>query len=1296
MISKNYNYSFENNLSFENLSSLLNDLSIITHPLSNKQKVCIEYPNIKIENKNINIFSEEAINDDKFLNEEFSINISKNKKYFINPKNLFDEFNKNIPYSFEEFENSLKIFISIFNCFNEDIFKWNMSDFNLFNDKNVVQFIKINKENKNKINSVDFMNKLYQKHFSVKYDSEKTEIIELPINNNKDKNNIDDFEKGFSEKDSLDNIKTNKTNNNLFCYEKDNIFRNIFFLMSLFNLMNKFIIKEYNLDNILKNISKFNTYIINDYKILLLIYFHLSVQINLYIKRVKVETFLDIKSKESNSKNNLKEKIVNNFYPNIFFLDYQGKEKANDESELKKEKIILFNIILKLFNITYLTKINTNLNVKIKIFSISYFSECKSKLIIENSYFIDSNNINYILNFISNKNYVELFCTDLDQKFLIVLFEFLLLSDININTLNNLMDIYYPFIIISDYVFFNSLENDNNIQYPIDNYLNEITILSWALKIILKTITLTKKLKFAFTFVFNSFNIALKKDINNNNNINIQDLMIYMGIYHYNEREMVKYINENINYYSLYQKYKEILECIGKYKNYNINIRLFKNGIINKELQYHFISIILNILNNLQIKNKEFYKNISLYENKFINTVKYTFVRIKKKNKNDEKKIQNLNSINIELNKKSNAFLSPKKLSIKNMNILGKFNLFKNKKENNIIILRDDESLDKIKNKNKKTSNKINNFFKSLKNCCFLKKLESDALINFFKSIKNYFTDFMFYIERINLKNNNKTKYHFIFENTSDSSISFDPINILRNFNNNKCFIILKEFSYIELYIYLYDFYENTIENEENQQKSKSEIYNDIFNNINILKEKCYTNFINKKKTNSSIVVGKINFIIHKYFLILNQYFGGNKIFFNNENKIIILDKFTNSDCILDNGHIDIILNNSIGENSDKKNNNINEDNYYFKFYTAFLYEYDIIKYIVEKKLLKINKLNIIIKRKILQINNGKIQIKKINLQNFKKENNENISGPNIGNTNKSTPKKNNDENIIINEASNNKSKKILNENYNLFKIRDLFKYQNSYPLIIFFLQNEIEISNFSFLLFSFTEIFINKPIKELTKELLIKRITQFFYRFKTAKYIPIIFNKKYFLYFLEFFKPLITKIQQKNSIDINDSLSTSKKIINVNKHIFENLILYPLDNQSIIDLDELNNILNKGILNNLTKSVSLYSIEENNKIKYDINQIGKMFKLRRIKDTLSDIENISKKNDYDENKMLNAYTITANDLIKLIKKNQKKVKFIGLDEGNRSLNVHIFSSQDRLNKFGLDNNNNDENCIIY
>ena len=88
---------------------------------------------------------------------------------------------------------------------------------------------------------------------------------------------------------------------------------------------------------------------------------------------------------------------------------------------------------------------------------------------------------------------------------------------------------------------------------------------------------------------------------------------------------MVKYIGEENNYISLYKRYKEIIKYCGEFKNYNINIRLFKNGIINKELQYHFISLILNILNNIKIKNKNFYKNISLYESKFINTIKCNF-----------------------------------------------------------------------------------------------------------------------------------------------------------------------------------------------------------------------------------------------------------------------------------------------------------------------------------------------------------------------------------------------------------------------------------------------------------------------------------------------------------------------------------------------------------------------------------------------------------------------------------------------------------------------------------------------
>ena len=1320
MISKNSIISSEENLSFEKLSSLLNDLSIMTHPISKAQKVCIEYPNITIENENINIFSEKNNNtENKPLNDEYTLNLSQNKKkYVVNPQKLFDEFNKSIPYSFEEFKNSLKIFISIFNCFNEDIFKWDLSDFNLFNDKNMVQILEINLGNKNKIYSESFMKDLYKKHFSVKYDLQKSEIIEVFLNNKENENNkLDDFENDDFDKDSSKKIKINKSNENseLYCYEKDNVFRNLFFLMSLFNLMNKFNLGEYSLDNILKNFSKFNSYIINDYKVLLLIYFNLAIQINLFIKQSTVDNFLNIKTSEIiDNKNNSKDRMVNNYFPNIYFLDYQEKEITKDENELKKEKIILFNIILKLFILNYLSKTNTNLKINIKIFNISYFSDIKSKLIIEENYFYDSNNINFILDSLQNQKIVELFSNDLNKYFSIVIFEFILLPEINIITLYNLVEIYYPILINSDFVSFDTLENDSMVKYPLNNYLNEITILSWSLKYILKIVRSSKKLKFAFTFVFNSFNIALKKDVNNKMNINIEDLMIYMGIYHYDENEMVKYIGEENNYQALYKKFKEILKCCGEYKNYNINIRLFKNGIINKELQYHFISLILNILNNIKIKNKDFYKNISLYESKFINTIKCIFIHIKKKNKDDLKlnKIKSENKIaenNIEFNHKENAIVSPKKKRNKNKNnnFLGKFTLFKNKKNDEIvhnlnnINVFPSENLFRNDSNYKNISRKFNNFYKNLSNCSFLSKLESDTLIDFFKSIKNYFTDFMFYIEKINLQNNKAKENNFIFENTFDSSLSFDPINILRNFNNNKCFIILKDFSYIELYIYLYDFYQNNIEEDEDVQKTKEEIYNEIFNNINILKEKCYNNFKDQKNTKSSLVIVKINFILHKYFLILNHYFEGNKIFFNNENKIIFLDKFTNTDCILDNGHIDIILNNcNSWENDDEKNKEEKkEDGYLIKFYSAFLYEYDIIKHIVEKKLFKVNKLNIIIKRKILQINNGKIQLKKINLKKNKKLNEENINNNSNSTSVNSTPtKKEQNINNIINENSNNKSN-IVYENYNLFKIRELFRYNNSFPLIIFFLENETEISNFSFLLFAFAEIFLNKLSQELTKELLIKRIIQFFYRFKDAEFIPIIFNKKYFNRFLDFFEVLISKFQKKNSKENNESpLSSKKSLININKHIFSNIIFYPLNIMDKSDSNEINNFLNKDIFYNLTKKISLYQIGSKEGINYNLNQIGKMFKLKRIKGTLSEIEKIvSNAVAFEGNNDIIIYRININNLKMLIKRNLKKVKFKGINEENKTFNVHIFNSEDNLKKFRLENINNDnENCLIF
>ena len=249
-------------------------------------------------------------------------------------------------------------------------------------------------------------------------------------------------------------------------------------------------------------------------------------------------------------------------------------------------------------------------------------------------------------------------------------------------------------------------------------------------------------------------------------------------------------------------------------------------------------------------------------------------------------------------------------------------------------------------------------------------------------------------------------------------------------------------------------------------------------------------------------------------------------------------------------------------------------------------------------------------------------------------------------------------------------------------------------------MENETEISNFSFLLFAFAEIFLNKLSQELTKELLIKRIIQFFYRFKDAEFIPIIFNKKYFNHFLDFFEALISKFQKKNSKDNNESpLSSKKSLININKHIFSNIIFYPLNIMDKFDSNEINNFLNKDIFYNLTKKISLYQIcSKEAIINYNLNQIGKMFKLKRVKGTLTEIEKIvSNAVAFEGNNDIIIYRININNLKTLIKRNLKKVKFKGINEENKTFNVHIFNSEDNLKKFRLENINNDnENCFIF
>ena len=350
----------------------------------------------------------------------------------------------------------------------------------------------------------------------------------------------------------------------------------------------------------------------------------------------------------------------------------------------------------------------------------------------------------------------------------------------------------------------------------------------------------------------------------------------------------------------------------------------------------------------------------------------------------------------------------------------------------------------------------------------------------------------------------------------------------------------------------------------------------------------------------------------------------------------------------------------------------------------------------MDKKLLKYNKLDIIINRKILQINNGQIQLKKINL--YGAEDNPKIN---------EAPKKEENKEIIIKEEENivknndtcneniryKLNKSCYNENYNLFKIRELFKYENSYPLIIFFLQNESEISNLSFLLFSFSEIFLSNSSNELTKEIIIKNLNKFLYRFRNSNLTPIIFSKKYFLYFLNFFDKIINKPNRSNSKNLGDSLIKQNENT-PNKYIFENILFFPLDKKDIT-YDISNDLIDEGIFNNLTKNLSIFKIEK--EIPYNINQVGKMFKFHRIFDTISELGKISILNISMKNNNIIIYNVNIDNLNSLVRKNLKKVKFIGINRQNKTLSIHVYDSNDILVKCKTNKNSiNNNDCIVY
>jgi len=193
-------FSFEHDLNLENLSQALNDIGILSHPLTNEQKVCIEYPNISSESKDINILNNKDENieaentkENKIKN-DFTLILSKTKNFTIDINKLYKKYKKNFSYNEEVFTKSIKIFVSIFNNFNEDIFKYNLEDFNLFNASNKIQFFLIKNVANNNINVEKELEKLYEEHLNKENEINNEEKKEEKINDD-----FDDFEERNTE-----------------------------------------------------------------------------------------------------------------------------------------------------------------------------------------------------------------------------------------------------------------------------------------------------------------------------------------------------------------------------------------------------------------------------------------------------------------------------------------------------------------------------------------------------------------------------------------------------------------------------------------------------------------------------------------------------------------------------------------------------------------------------------------------------------------------------------------------------------------------------------------------------------------------------------------------------------------------------------------------------------------------------------------------------------------------------------------------------------------------------------------
>ncbi len=555
--------------------------------------MCINYPKIDTEAKKVDNL-ELTLSDEE---REHSKNKIKTKicEYNIDINDLYNLFTDKI-YQKENFNTMIKVFISIFNNFNDLVFKFDLNKNEIFSFDNKIHIIKLNDKD-SKISYEKYIENLYEKLESM---NEEYDIQIL----------------------------------------------NIFFLINIFTLFGKLTYNDFSLDAILMNLNEYTSLIINDIKLTLFIHFHVVTIFNLALKKLSVDNFLENKKDKKSFFN-----FPNKFYPTIYFLNSNLK---NEEFSNKKTQLILLLTTFKFYLLPYII---SNLKIAINIKVLSYESsewifsllnlntKSKSNIFnLEKENLFDDIQFNSIIN---NNFYINSFSIDLNPNF-------------RQKDIEDLFKKYSNLIVSSIYFSVDSLKyEDKSIEYPLIRYLEEINLLIWSLKYNLKLKNKKKnkdsKLNknYYFTFTFNSFSIATKKDISSKDSKDhLRDILIFIHSNHYSEEEFLQYLSNSEKLLNFYKLIIDIIKEFSFFKKYSIGIRLCSNEIKNLELKYYLSIIYLQVQNYIQEHNT-MYKNVVLYEEKVISNnfaiILFNYIKVKEHKIFFEKCLKKINQQKINL-----------------------------------------------------------------------------------------------------------------------------------------------------------------------------------------------------------------------------------------------------------------------------------------------------------------------------------------------------------------------------------------------------------------------------------------------------------------------------------------------------------------------------------------------------------------------------------------------------------------------------------------------------------------------